>query len=172
MLNYINRRDHSLMRVVNRWPAPRWVQLWMISASRAGDGWLWYVLALAVLLLGGPERLRVLGACAFSTSLGILLFIWLKRWIGRKRPCAIEPHCWANLLPPDQFSFPSGHTIAAVAMVTPLCLVYPDMVPGLVFCAASVAVSRIILGMHFLSDVIAGAGIGAALGYLSYAWFF
>ncbi len=41
------------------------------------------------------------------------------------------------------------------------------MLPGLLFCAASVAASRILLGMHFLSDVLAGAAIGCALGVIS-----
>ena len=42
MLNYISRRDHKLMRRINRWPAPRWVRLWALCATRGGDGWLWY----------------------------------------------------------------------------------------------------------------------------------
>jgi len=42
---------------------------------------------------------------------------------------------------------------------------YPAMLPGLFFCAVSVALSRILLGMHFLSDVIAGAALGGLLGY-------
>ena len=77
----------------------------------------------------------------------------------------MEPHCWADLLPPDQFSFPSGHTITAFAVAVSLSMYYPEMLPGLLFCAVSIAVSRILLGMHFLSDVLAGAAIGSALGY-------
>jgi undecaprenyl-diphosphatase len=49
-----------------------------------------------------------------------------------------------------------------------LGLFYPSLMVGLLFCAFSIAVSRIILGMHFLSDVVAGSGLGATLGYLSY----
>jgi undecaprenyl-diphosphatase len=66
-------------------------------------------------------------------------------------------------LPPDQFSFPSGHTITAFAVAISLGAFYPALALGLVFCAVSVAVSRILLGMHFLSDVLAGAVIGSAL---------
>jgi undecaprenyl-diphosphatase len=68
-------------------------------------------------------------------------------------------------LPPDQFSFPSGHTITAFAVAVSLSLFYPELAAGLFFCALSVAASRILLGMHFLSDVLAGAAIGTALAY-------
>jgi undecaprenyl-diphosphatase len=95
----------------------------------------------------------------------------LKRMIGRKRPCAIETHCWSQLLPPDQFSFPSGHTITAFSVTVALGMFYPEMQPGLYFCAASIAASRILLGMHFLSDVLAGALLGALLGFTSAAVF-
>ena len=43
------------------------------------------------------------------------------------------------------------------------------MLAGLLFCAVSIAVSRVILGMHFLSDVMAGGIIGALLGYTAVA---
>jgi undecaprenyl-diphosphatase len=137
----------------------------MIAATRGGDGWLWYAMGLVVALVGGSERFQALGAAVAAVGLGIALFLRLKRAFGRKRPCALEPHCWATLLPPDQFSFPSGHTITAFAVTAALGMYYPMMLPGLFFCAVSVALSRILLGMHFLSDVIAGAAIGGGLGY-------
>src|SRR6266851_1866903 len=167
VIHWLETGDHRLMRRVNRWSAPRWLRLWMVAATRGGDGWLWYALALVVAVFGGSERVPALLAMALSVSLGIGLFLKLKRTFGRKRPCALEPHCWATLLPPDQFSFPSGHTITAFAVAVSLGVNYPAMLAGLFFCAASVAVSRILLGMHFLSDVIAGAALGATLGYAS-----
>lgn len=143
----------------------------MICATRGGDGWLWYAMLLAILLFGGPERGWAIAAAGGGCSFGIVLFLWLKRLTGRRRPCAIEPHCWATLLPPDQFSFPSGHTIAAFSMAVPLSLFYPSLCVGLMFCALSIAVSRILLGMHFLSDVLAGALLGSAIGFASFAIF-
>jgi len=115
--------------------------------------------------IGAVAYIAVLVAAVLAVSVGIALFLSLKRACGRKRPCALEPHSWATLLPPDQFSFPSGHTITAFAMVLSLGAFYPVMLLGLLFCAFSVALSRILLGMHFLSDVVAGAAIGSALGY-------
>ena len=169
VLSYIVTRDHRVMRRVHGWRAPHWIRLWMLCATRGGDGWLWYTMGAVLLLFGGPQRFAALGAAALAAGSGILLFLYLKRKTGRKRPCAIQPHCWATLLPPDQFSFPSGHTITAFAVAVPLALFYPALLPGLLFCAASIAVSRVLLGMHFLSDVLAGAAIGTALAFLATA---
>jgi undecaprenyl-diphosphatase len=168
MLEFISTRDHRLMRCLNRWRAPGWVRFWMVAATRGGDGWLWLAMTLAVLLFGDEKRWLAVAMCGSSSGLGMLLFLYLKRKTCRKRPCAIAEHCWATLLPPDQFSFPSGHTITAFAIAIPLGLLYPALMPALMFCAISIAISRVVLGMHFLSDVIAGLLIGAGLGYLSF----
>jgi undecaprenyl-diphosphatase len=171
MLSLITRSDYNVMRRANNWVAPRWVRAYVISSTRGGDGWLWYAMGLAIFLFGGEHRLEALGAAGIAATLSVLLFLGLKRLAGRPRPCHIEPHCWATLLPPDRFSFPSGHTMTAFAVAIPLALFYPVFTAALLFCAFSVAISRILLGMHFLSDVIAGALIGAGAGYLGYLAF-
>ncbi len=168
MREAITRRDHRLMQRVNHWRAPRWIRVWAIIATRGGDGWLWYSIAFLILFFGGPHRFEAVGAAVLSAFAGVILFMWLKKATRRKRPCAMEPHCWAKLLPPDQFSFPSGHSITAFAFAVPFALFYPSLAIGVFFCAVSVAASRILLGMHFLSDVVAGCAIGAILGYTSF----
>ncbi len=70
MLNYISRRDHKLMRRINRWPAPRWIRLWALCATRGGDGWLWYGMGAMILLFGGPMRFRAVGAAALAAAAG------------------------------------------------------------------------------------------------------
>src|SRR4051794_5663305 len=163
MFNHITHGDHRLMRRVNNWPAPRWVRLWMIWATRAGDGWLWWGMGLIILLFGGEQRFLAVGSAIVSAGIGIVLFRQIKKRTGRRRPSVFAPHCWATLQPPDQFSFPSGHTITAFAVAVSLSRFYPELAIGLIFCALSVAASRILLGMHFLSDVVAGATIGTGL---------
>ncbi len=167
MLRFISARDHSLMRRANNWRAPRWIRVWALGATWAGDGWLWGLIGLLILVFGDAGRLTALSAAGLAAILSIVLFNGLKRVAGRKRPCDVAPHCWATLLPPDQFSFPSGHTMTAFAVTVALTEFYPSLVSGLMFCAVSIAISRILLGMHYLSDVIAGAIVGAGLGYLA-----
>ena len=169
MLRTISSRDHRLMRRVHRWYPPRWVRMWAMAATRAGDGWLWYAIGALVLVAGGPERFRAVFAAAVSAAASIGLFQIVKRVTGRQRPCAIEPHCWATLLPPDKFSFPSGHTMTAFAVALPLGLFYHVLLPVLLFCAASIAISRVLLGMHFLSDVVIGGALGSTIGYVVFA---
>ncbi len=164
-LRYVAAGDLGLMRRLNRWTPPRWLRVWMIWATRAGDGWLWAAVGVLIALLGGEERWLALEIAAASTVTGIIVFQVLKRLANRRRPCEIEPHAWADLLPPDRFSFPSGHTLTAFAVTIPLAVYYPALIPLFLLCAASVAASRILLGMHFLSDVLAGGILGIWIAY-------
>jgi undecaprenyl-diphosphatase len=164
-VSILSAPDYQLMRRVNRWRAPRWVRWWSIGATRAGDGWLWSFCGVALLASRDADRYAAVVAALLAAAMGIVVFRVLKRAVGRKRPCVHEPHCWATFLPPDQFSFPSGHSITAFAVAVSLGYFYPPLLAGLLFCAASVAASRILLGLHFLSDVLAGSALGVALGY-------
>jgi undecaprenyl-diphosphatase len=161
---FIERRDHRLMRRMNRWRAPRWFRIWMIFSTRLGDGWIWYALGFLLLAYGGPQRFSAVSAAGAAALVGILVFKALKKLSQRPRPCQIEPHCWSNILPPDQFSFPSGHTMTAFSIALVLSYFYPSLEGVLFFLAISIALSRIVLGMHFLSDVLAGIVLGITLG--------
>jgi undecaprenyl-diphosphatase len=168
---YIERRDHRVMRRMNRWRAPRWVRYWMIAVTRMGDGWLWYGLGAMLLLFGGPQRFAATGAAGAAAIIGVFVFSALKKLSRRPRPCEIEPHCWSRVLPPDKFSFPSGHTMAAFSIALVLSYFYPSLEGPLFFLAISIGLSRIVLGMHFLSDVLAGIVLGVALGCASITTF-
>jgi len=161
---YIENRDHRVMRRLNSWSAPRWIRFWMLTATRMGDGWLWYSLGVLLLAFGGSRGYAAFGASGAAAILGILVFKALKRLSHRPRPCQFQPHCWAKVLPPDQFSFPSGHTMTAFSIALVVSYFYPGLEGPLYFLAASIGLSRIVLGMHFLSDVLAGAVLGSALG--------
>jgi undecaprenyl-diphosphatase len=165
---FIQARDYQVMRKVHRWRPPRWLRFWMIASTRLGDGWIWYSVGIALLLFGGEMRFIAFAASASAEAATVFLFRFLKKASKRKRPCHMESHCWANVLPPDQFSFPSGHAMSAFAIAVPLCIFYPQLQAALFALSVSIAVSRVILGMHFVSDVIVGSLLGAGLGYGAY----
>lgn len=170
--NQIESGDHRLMRRVHRWRAPRWFRILMILSTRCGDGWLWYAIGLILFFYGGPHRFDAIAAAGSAAVAGIFLFRALKKTSHRERPCDIEPHCWSSVLPPDRYSFPSGHSITAFAVAVSVGLFYPELMVSLLTAALLIAASRIILGMHFLSDVIVGSGIGVTLAVISFHIFY
>ena len=165
---FIESKDHQVMRRVHHWRAPRWLRYWMISSTRLGDGWIWYAIGIALLVFGGADRYTALATCVTAEGFSIALFQFLKNISKRKRPCQLEAHCWSKVLPPDQFSFPSGHSMSAFAIAIPLCIFYPELQAVLLTISLSIAISRVILGMHFVSDVVVGSLLGTAIGYSSY----
>jgi len=163
--------DHRLMRRVNRWRAPRWIRWWMLLATRAGDGWLWGAIGIALVVSSAVQRFRAVEAAGCAVAVGVMIFHTIKRVVHRVRPRDIEPHCWACIVTRDRFSFPSGHSTTAFAVALSLGSFYPEARPLLLLLAANVAVSRVIVGMHFLSDVLVGSGMGAVLGYVAFLEF-
>ena len=164
----LSQPDHGLMRRVNRWRAPRWFRWWMLLATRAGDGWLWGLIGIAVLCSSAVDRFGAVEAACFSVAAGGAFFQAAKHTFRRTRPRDIEPHCWAQIQTRDVFSFPSGHSTTAFAVALSLGSFFPEILPALLVLAANVAVSRVIVGMHFLSDVMVGSGLGACLGYVAF----
>jgi undecaprenyl-diphosphatase len=89
----------------------------------------------------------------------------LKRLVGRRRPCDRAGRPLARISVPDPFSFPSGHSATATALASTLAFAYPWITPMVLPAAVLVAVSRVSLGAHHVTDVVAGAaiGVGSAL---------
>jgi undecaprenyl-diphosphatase len=141
----------------------------MLGASRLGDGWLWLLTGLLLLLIGSSLCLRTLAAVAVAMGIANAALVMLKRTFHRRRPCAYARHPYFDVKPlsffkEDCFSFPSGHTMNAFAVGSVIALAFPPLAPLVLGVAASVAASRVVLGLHFLSDVLAGALLGLAIG--------
>ena len=138
--------------------------------SRLGDGLFWYALMLALLAVGGAQAFIPVGHMAATGFVGTLLYKWLKSKTSRPRPFAVNSAVRAGADPLDAFSFPSGHTLHAVAFSVVAIAYYPMLVWLLGPFAFLVALSRVILGLHYPSDVLAGATLGALIAYASF-WF-
>jgi undecaprenyl-diphosphatase len=164
VLAYVQDSDLRLSGRLRGWKPPYWFRVWMVTATRMGDGWVWLVVAALLAAGGGPHhRALAVGAAAASVASSTLVF--LKRRFRRPRPCDLTPHpLFGDIKPPDRFSFPSGHTMNAFAINTALALQYPLLAPLLLGVAASIAASRVVLGLHYVSDVVVGALLGTGIG--------
>jgi undecaprenyl-diphosphatase len=165
---YFDARDHRVARRMSGWRPPRWFRLWMHAATKLGDGWLW-VGAAGLLVASGREQRVAQEAGALALFVTNAAVIALKRCCRRRRPAAYEPNGFfqvgrADLYAFDEFSFPSGHTMNAWAAGTVLSLAFPVLAPCAGFVAASIGLSRVVLRMHFVSDVLAGAVLGLVIG--------
>ncbi len=151
----------------NRVCARRGALRYFAAVSQLGDGLFWYTLMAALVLLNGMAGLRASLHMALTGLAALTLYKLLKRWTRRPRPFASDVRIHAWVAPLDEFSFPSGHTLHAVAFSLVAMAHYPILGVLLVPFTASVAVSRVVLGLHYPSDVLAATAIGSALAALS-----
>ncbi|HTE40907.1 MAG TPA: phosphatase PAP2 family protein [Steroidobacteraceae bacterium] len=143
------------------------VRVFFAAISRLGNGVFWYVLIFALpLLFGAPAFVRTL-QLSVTGVIGVLLYKWLKQRFVRERPYISHLRIRAGTPPLDRYSFPSGHTLHAVSFAIMLAAYFPILAWIVVPFAALVAVSRVILGLHYPTDVAVGALIGTTLAMTS-----
>lgn len=139
----------------------------MPLVTHLGDGGvLWVVLALALLLY--PKTRKTGAALTAALALEVLCCnLILKPFVARIRPCDINTAVRLLVPRPDDFSFPSGHTGAACAVASALYFSGSNLrFPALVL-AALIGFSRLYLYVHYPTDVLAGALLGALWGWIS-----
>jgi undecaprenyl-diphosphatase len=140
----------------------------MVAATRFGDGPGWAAVGVGLVAAGSHGRAAAAAATVAALAASGV-FMALKRRFRRPRPCDVAPHPLFDVRPPDAFSFPSGHTMNACAIATVLALSFPPLLPALAFLAASIGASRVVLGLHYPSDVGAGAMLGVLIGAGAFA---
>jgi undecaprenyl-diphosphatase len=162
------RADHfelSICQRLNRMGHQRAIRLFFKGVSRLGDGVFWYTLALALPLLAGTEGLLALAHITVTGLLCLLIYSQLKNRLVRQRPFISFPDIHAHTAPLDKYSFPSGHTMNAVNFAVLFSWAYPPLMWIVVPFAILVGLSRVILGMHYPTDVTVGAALGFTLSY-------
>lgn len=130
------------------------------TVSRIGDGWLSLLTAAILLLSKGPW---LAGRFAIASIVGLILQKALKRAFTRKRPCLLSGGPPQRVSIPDAGSFPSGHTLHAMLSFIVIAACVPTLMPPFMVFALLTGISRVALGVHYPSDVVAGGALGGVL---------
>lgn len=152
-------RLSSSLRVAER---SRLIRLPAVILAHSGDSWFWLLGLGLVWLLGSPEwkfRTMVMAAGVVITAVLVLL---IKFSVRRRRP----EGAWGRIYrDTDPHSFPSGHAARAVMLAVVAQFLGPGWFSSvMVIWAPLVGLARITMGVHYLSDVIAGMALGGVMG--------
>jgi undecaprenyl-diphosphatase len=160
---HFDQAELRFCRYLNRSSGLPTSRAFFTIVSRLGDGWVWYALILAQLLL--PGGVFAAAHLALTGAAGLLAYKLIKRHAVRERPFITHPAINCAAAPLDRYSFPSGHTMHAVAFAVLGAHYVPALAAPLVIFAFLVALSRVVLGLHYPTDVAAGALLGGGFAY-------
>ncbi len=164
LLSRFDDAEYRLCRRLNRGVEHTWVRVLFKTASRLGDGIIWYALMIALPFLYGAKGLRVSLLMLATGAVGLLVYKLLKRTFVRERPFIRHAGISLAQAPLDRYSFPSGHTLHAVCFAWQACAAFPELSLVLIPLALIIAASRVVLGLHYPTDVLVGALLGAIGG--------
>ena len=166
-MNRLHELDLTLCLHINRVGTyPLLTKVFRII-SRLGDGIIWYSIMLVLPVIYGQPGLNATLHMLVVAAPSLLIYKYLKRTTSRPRPCKVLSHIKQHGPMLDQFSFPSGHTLHSVAFTLVVYYHFPGSVWLLTPFTLLVAISRPLLGLHYPSDVLAGAAIGATIALCS-----
>ncbi len=167
----VSELDRVISRAVSDLPRTRFDDAMKAVSTAANHGVLWFAVAALLGSRRGSSRKAALRgvasvALASTSANGVL-----KPLLPRRRPAASELPAYQQLPePPTSSSFPSGHAASAAAFATAVVMESPRLGLAVVPLAATVAYSRVHVGVHWSSDVVAGAALGTGVALLTRRW--
>lgn len=149
-----------LFRFINNKMQCSLLDICMKTLTQAGSAFFAVAILFLILIQDNPDHLTLFFYLTGSLIIGQLFVHPVKWLVNRPRPCLALAETRVFRALNNNNSFPSGHTCAAITMALVLSRSFPHVALLLFAVAVMVGISRIYLGVHYPSDVLAGAGIG------------
>lgn len=167
-LNRMHQLDTNMCVAVNHTSQYKAIRHFFRAISRLGDGVFWYSLMILILIFQGAEAVVPVLHMAVAGLIGTFIYKWLKGKTLRPRPYQVRQDIRLTGKALDKFSFPSGHTLHAVVFTWVALTYFPQLAVLLILFTVLVGLSRVVLGLHYPSDVMAGALLGAFIAQASF----
>ncbi|WP_310172507.1 phosphatase PAP2 family protein [Neobacillus niacini] len=168
MLHVFYGFECRIFQKVNRHFDKKLLNLFFRSITHLG-GAKFTIISTFLLLILLPRETRLIAiSSAVALSASHIPVQIVKQMFPRKRPYLMIEKTKFPDNPLQDHSFPSGHTTAIFAVVIPYILFIPQLALALIPLGICVGVSRIYLGLHYPSDVIAGGILGSLTGILCF----
>jgi undecaprenyl-diphosphatase len=163
LLQRMNETEVGVCLAWNSWTRYRPVLILFKTVSRLGNGVFWYSLIGLLAFTQGSTGRQAAVHMLIIGALSLGLYKLLKHQTVRDRPCDFESAIRPGAPVLDHYSFPSGHTLHAVGFTLIALVYFPSLSVVLVPFTLLTAASRIVLGLHYPSDVLVGALLGGVI---------
>jgi undecaprenyl-diphosphatase len=171
LFRQLNQSEIPCCLFFNRINHQKTISQFFATISRLGNGIFWYVLMIALPFIYGNQGWKVSLHMISVAAVAYIIYKILKTETKRIRPYNYNEEILQNSPVLDQFSFPSGHTMHAFSFATILLHYYPEWAIIVIPFIILVALSRLVLGLHYPSDVAMGIFIGYLLAASSILFF-